>query len=118
MRMRGRLRENGGRVGDEHLAHLRRDVIDVVVADGDVRHDAKVREILELRPADPPGQQGYDRDPVTFGRGLIGGEPSDVEVCELRRLEEVLELGRDENSVTHGRRGEAAAEGGEGRGYR
>src|SRR3989449_3931224 len=94
-----RLGENAGRVGDEHFADLGRDEIDVVVADRAIRDDAKVREILELCPAHPSGQQGHDRDPVTPGRGLVGGKPSDVEVCELRRLEEVLELGRDENSV-------------------
>ncbi len=40
-------------VGDEHVAHLGGDEIDVVIADGDVRDDTKVREMLELGSTDP-----------------------------------------------------------------
>src|SRR5213076_3267026 len=62
---------------------------------------------------DPTRQQRDDCQPITTGSRLLIGKPGDVEVGELRGLEEVLELGGDENSVSHGRRDEAAAGGGE-----
>src|ERR1041385_1469194 len=95
----GGFREHAGRVCDQHAAHLGGDEIDVVVADGAVRDDAELREILELAAADPTREQRHDRDPLAAGRWLLGRKPGDVETAQLRRIEQVLQLGGDQDGV-------------------
>src|SRR6266704_2124846 len=92
----GRFREHAGSVGDENPTHLGGHEIDIVVTDGAVRDDPKSGHVFEFGTADPTRQQRDDCHPVAFWRRLISREPGDVEIYELRRLEEILELRSDQ----------------------
>jgi hypothetical protein len=94
-----RIRQHPWRVGDGHLSHLGGDEIDVVVTDRDIRDDAKIGKVLEFGSTNPARQQRHDRHPVALWRGFRGGQPCDIEVCKLRGLNEILDLGSDQNSV-------------------
>jgi len=46
--------EDTGRVRDHDATHFGGNDVDVVVADGDIRDDAEVGEVLELGSTNPP----------------------------------------------------------------
>src|SRR5512145_2882940 len=100
-KVRGGLCQDARRVGDDHLPHLRRDHVDVVVADCDIGHDSEIGKVLEFGSAHPTREQWNDGDPVALWCGLVSIEPSDVEVRELCWLKEILKLGGDQNRMTH-----------------
>src|SRR5882762_1403698 len=96
----GRLSENAWGVRDKHLAHLGRDEIDVVVAHSDIRDDAEIGKVLELGSTNPARQQRHECYPVALGSWFRAGQPCDIEVYKLRGLNEILDLGSDEYSMS------------------
>src|SRR5205823_13872482 len=56
----------------------------------------------------PAREQRHDGDVVAFGRRLVGRNPRDVQTLELSRIEQALQLCRDENRG-HTRRSVRAA---------
>jgi len=97
----GRLGGDVGGVGDRDAPQLGRDQVYVVVAHATVGDDLELGEVLEFRATDPARAERHDRDVVAPQGRLVGGDPRDVESGQLRGLEQRLELGRQEDAVTH-----------------
>ena len=68
-----RLGQHIGRMSDEHATRLRILDIDVVVPDGDVRHDLQIRCGIDHAAVDRVGQQGDDRVLVGDTRAKLRG---------------------------------------------
>src|SRR5437870_3397646 len=68
---------------------------------GAVRDDLEPGEVFELGAAHPARQERHDRHVVAPGRRLVRGDPGDVEPRQLPRLKHALQLGGDEDGVTH-----------------
>ena len=82
-------------------AHLGCYDVHVIVPDGAGRYDFQLGKALQLAAAHPARQQRHERDVVTRRSRLIRREPGDVQADELLGLEQPLQLGGDEDGVTH-----------------
>ena len=97
----GGVGEDVGRVRDRDPAHLGRHDVHVVMPDGAGRYDFQLGKALQLAAAHPARQQRHERDVVTRRSRLFRREPGDVQADQLLGLEQPLQLGGDEDGVTH-----------------
>jgi len=97
----GRVGEDVGSVRDRDAAHLGGHDVHVVVPHGAVRHDLQLGKALEVAATHPSRQERHERDVVARRSRLLRREPGDIEAGQLAGLEQPLELGGDEDAVTH-----------------
>src|SRR5438876_1845554 len=97
----GRVGEDVGSVRDRDAAHLGGHDVHVVVPHGAVRHNLQLGKALEVAATHPSRQERYERDVVARRSRLLRREPGDSESGQLVGLEQPLELGGDEDAVTH-----------------